>query len=195
MTGDVSVLHVDAWPAGHDRVVRAQKNPTLIAYLPKIRPIPWGYQIEAQNNICAWMKYHLDKNSPPTKHDDPRLLEAIRSGLFCIEGQKSPEDVATDYLKEVFKFSIDYLKKLFTKEDYHLNGEELLRVTPIEWWLVRPAIWSNQAVLRLQNIVQDAVRKADFYRPQDKFKFVTEADAASFTVLYEAAAQDELAVG
>ncbi|KAK1763089.1 actin-like ATPase domain-containing protein [Phialemonium atrogriseum] len=187
---DDEVMAVDKWPTANGALKTAQKNPTLIAYLPGIDSMPWGYQIGAQSNICAWMKYHLDKNYPSTKYDDPGLTEAISTGLFSVERTKTPDEVTIDYLKEVFKFAVRHLT-----ESVGALGSALLDVTTIQWWLAKPAIWGNQAQLRLQKIVRTAADHAEFFRPEDEFNFVTEADAAAFTLLRQAAADDDLNAG
>ncbi|KAM7196357.1 actin-like ATPase domain containing protein [Rhypophila sp. PSN 637] len=195
MEGDSHVSHVDEWPLPNDKTIKAQKNPTLIAYTSTGAGsgTPWGYKIDNEEDIRAWMKYHLDKLSVSTTYDDPNLTQAIQDGIFCSrEATRSPDEIATDYMKEVLKFSVGFLKKKFREVQI---PDGFLDVISVEWWLVRPAIWSSQAVLRLQQIVKKAAKEASFYRPRDTFNFVTEADAASFCLLFEAAAHDELADG
>jgi hypothetical protein len=132
------------------------------------------------------MKYHLDGNSLPTEDDDPRLSKAIHDGLFSVRETRSAEKVARDYLKEVISFTLGHLKDRI--------GDALLSLTAVEWWLARPAVWSPEPMSRLQKVVTRAAKKAEFYRPNDKFHFITEADAAAFALVKEAAAYEDINV-
>jgi hypothetical protein len=81
--------------------------------------------VETHAKLCAWMKYHLDKDSLKTQYDDPRLVEAMEHGLFSIQGSKSPEEITTDYLSKIFKFSMKRLEAAY--------GKGILNVTSISW--------------------------------------------------------------
>jgi hypothetical protein len=180
MTGVEVPLNIDEWPAFDGLKVNARKTPTHIAYLPGEMSYLWGYQVESHEKLCAWMKYHLDQDSPVTQYDDPELTKAMKSGLFSIQGSKSPEQVTTDYLKEVFKFTVTKLETEF--------GAGILKVTSIKWWLAKPAIWSYQAEKKLEQIVANAAKEANLggARERDEFNFITEPEAAAFSLLGEA---------
>ena len=193
MTGDTDVFSVKEWPQAGGKYKVAQKSPTLIAYPNWKFAIPWGYQVEGQSNICAWMKYHLDENRPLTKYDDRGLAEAISTGLFKARDGKQPDDVAVDYLKRVFETAVQHFSKELGGGDIKAGGR-LLSVTPAQWWLARPAMWDQQAQLRLQTIVEKAAASAAFCRREDELGFVSDAYAAAYALLSAAAAQDELTV-
>ncbi|PVH96163.1 actin-like ATPase domain-containing protein [Periconia macrospinosa] len=179
MTGVEKTLSIENWPAYDGSMVNARKTPTHIAYPPG-EPHLWGYQVGTNPDLCAWMKYHLDRDSPQTPYDDPGLKQAMEDGLLSLQGTKDPEQVSTDYLREVLKFTVTELKNKL--------GPNLLKVTSIKWWLAKPAIWGGQAELRLQKIVEDAASGAGFggSRAQDEFNFVSEPEAAAFSLFGDA---------
>jgi len=193
------VFHVEEWPdaRGSPLTTRSPKTPTLIAYPPmtggtrheKSAQPAWGYEIDSQKSICAWMKYHLDQNSSLTEYDEPNLATAIRDGLFSVAEAKTAEKVSEDYLKEVIACALRHLKRY--------SGDDLLNLTTVQWWLARPAIWGPQAMSRLQGVVEKAAAKAGFCRPRgrDKHHFLTEAEAAAYALLEQAVAYGEIEVG
>jgi hypothetical protein len=177
MTGVEAPLNIEEWPAFGGSMVNARKTPTHIAYPPGETSYLWGYQVESHENLCAWMKYHLDQDSPVTQYDDPELAEAMKNGFLSIQGSKSPEQVTTDYLREVFKFTVTQLETKLSPG--------ILKVTSIKWWLAKPAIWGGQAEIRLERIVENAAKEANLSgaRERDEFNFVTEPEAAAFSLL------------
>jgi hypothetical protein len=156
-------------------MVKAHKTPTHIAYEAGETSHLWGYQVESHSNLCAWMKYHLDQDSPVTRYDDPRLVEAMKNGLLSIPSTKSPEDVTTDYLSEVFKFTMKRLETAY--------GKGILNVTTIKWWLAKPAIWGGKAEIRLEQIVEKAAKNFGGAREKDEFNFIMEPEAAACSLL------------
>jgi hypothetical protein len=183
MTGSERTLNIDKWPKYNGSLEVAHKTPTHISYFSEESSYLWGYQVKPNTDLCAWMKYHIDSESPETKYDDPELKQAMKDGILSIKESKTPDQITTDYLRGVFNFTMDQLKIKFGN---------LLNVTSINWWLAKPAIWGGQSEIRLQSIVEKAANDVDFggARGRDEFNFVSEPEAAAFSLLGDAKESD-----
>jgi hypothetical protein len=129
------------------------------------------------------MKYHLDRDGHETDYDDKDFKQELENGFFKFQGPKSPDDVTTDYLKEVFKFALTRLEKLLQRSAE--SKRNIVNVTKIKWWLAKPATWGAKAQTRLQTIVKNAAEEVDFggARSLDEFNFISEPEAAAFSLL------------
>lgn len=177
MTEDECIVPIDVWPNFDGLTIEGSKTPTQIAYLINQNSKPWGYKLQPGMKPCAWMKYHLDKAGHPSPYDDPKLNQEIRDGLFSAPNGKRVEEILIDYLKEILKYTVKWLK-----EEYQ---EEILDVTTIKFWLTKPAKWGDEAQIKLLRAVKAAAREAGFYgiREEDEFGLISEPEAAAFATL------------
>jgi hypothetical protein len=161
---------IEQWSGGARSDNRSSKKvPSRICY---DYPITWGFNIEPGSLAYSWTKLLLDRRADTTNFDDHRLREIFSSGLLQTPPGKSPEDVVTDYLTQLYKHVMEFLAKKFS--------EGVLRATAIKFWFTRPALWSLQA----QYATRDAAMKAGFgSRPGDEIYLIKEPEAAVIACL------------
>lgn len=135
--GDIKV--VQNWPGPVKDADLAWKTPSRIAYLsdnPALARNNWGFEVSAKQKTFAWMKLLLDSEQK-TKYDDPSLTASEGHGVLRLPQGRTAVDICADYLTEVAKFTYEELKKEI--------GEDVLRVSPLEFWFTVPAVWSDRA--------------------------------------------------
>jgi len=107
-----------------------------------------------------------------TEFDDPLLQDSYGDGFLELPKNKTARDVAEDYLRELYKFTICTLEKQLSPE--------IFRTMPMDVWVTTPAIWDFKA----QNLTKEAAMAAGFgSRPGDTVNVITEPEAAALTVL------------
>ena len=122
-------------------------------------------------NYVSWFKLKLDRTAA-TRFDDPGLRESEGPGYLRLPRGKSARDVCTDYLKEIYKFTMSILEQRLS--------EGIIRVTPIEFWFTVPAMWSDAA----KNDTMTAAKAAGFgVRPHDNIYLIPEPEAAAISTL------------
>jgi hypothetical protein len=170
---DINVIK--SWPGSS---YTALKTPTTIAYANepanrgKITQNQWGFQVTPRMKSYQWTKLLLDKDIDLTEFDDPSLKELYGDGLLTVPVGKSAKDVCEDYLREVYKFTMEKLEKEI--------GADLLEITPLEIWVTMPAIWSDKA----QAATRDAAKAAGFgSRSFDTLSMIPEPEAAGLTAM------------
>ncbi|KAK6332125.1 hypothetical protein TWF718_002659 [Orbilia javanica] len=174
-----SIQVINSWP-GHGNT-NEDKTPSQIAYgsgddFPN--GFRWGSDIPIDKNLVrhVWVKLLL--NSPSTANDganmnaDPTFANkpTIKppSGYMALPPGKTAIDVVSDYLSGVYAHTIDRLSQHY--------GKEYVDVTPIEFVLTVPAIWSDKA----RNLTKEAAKRAGFAsRKDDRIKLVSEPEAAA----------------
>jgi hypothetical protein len=170
---EISVIK--SWP---DHPFTELKTPTRIAYarepanIGKITRNQWGFQVTPKLKSYTWTKLLLDKDIDLTEFDDPSLTQLYGDGFLALPAGKTAKDVCKDYLREMYQFTMEKLKKEVSAE--------VLEVTPLEIWVTMPAIWSDKA----QAATRDAARAAGFgSRPFDKVCMITEPEAAALAAM------------
>ncbi|KAK8190988.1 hsp70-like protein [Phyllosticta capitalensis] len=168
---DVDQIEViNQWPGTSDTVC---KVPTRIAYAkenPDWKEDKWGFSAGAQS--YSWTKLLLDRNTSLTEHDDSALKDFFGTGMMSLPAGKTAKQVCADYLKFLHKYMVQTLCKRFGKDVYDL--------TPIDFWVTVPAIWSDGA--------KDATKKAAISagfgaRKSDRINIISEPEAAALTAL------------
>ena len=97
----------------------------------------------------------------------------MKSGMLRLPRGKKAVDVVADYLKKVY----EHVMIAITLK---CGGPDLLEVTPIEYWLTVPAIWTEEA----KTATRKAALKAGFgARKMDEVNLVTEPEAAAMLSL------------
>ncbi|KAF3913237.1 hypothetical protein AA313_de0208395 [Arthrobotrys entomopaga] len=174
-----SIISINSWPGlGNANEVKA---PSQIAYgsgedFP--HGFRWGYDIPQDRNLVrhVWVKLLL--NSPSTANNganmdaDPTFANkpALKppSGYMQLPPGKQAIDVVADYLSGVYAHALERLSQQY--------GREYVDVTPIDFVLTVPAIWSDKA----RNLTKEAAKRAGFAsRKDDKINLVTEPEAAA----------------
>ncbi|KAF3938834.1 hypothetical protein ABW19_dt0205972 [Dactylella cylindrospora] len=118
------------------------------------------------------MKLCLDRTTPLTEFDDPELEMEIRDSVRKFKNRNSAEQVTSDYLKELYRFTMNELERKI--------GKECLRITPIHFWMTKPAIWSDAA----ENKTMKAAKEAGFgSRPGDEICLILEPEAAALSTI------------
>ena len=141
----------------------------------------WGYEVEAGSRSYSWTKLLLDAKALPSADDDPNLPAAMRSGMLSLPPGKKAVDLVADYLTKVHKHIIEAIAE-------KLGGHDILEVTPIEYLLTVPAIWSDEAKFG----TREAALRAGFgARPGDEVNLVPEPEAAALLALKASADQTD----
>ena len=151
------------------------KTPSRIAYSTENQGCEsnqFGFQVTPKMISYSWTKLLLDDNARPTEFDDPSLKRSEGEGMLKLPQNKSPTEVVTDYLREIYSWIEDYLAKRIS--------QELLDMTPIEFWFTVPAIWSDQA----KNATLAAAKAAGFASGDaDRIYLIPEPEAAGVATL------------
>lgn len=174
-----SIQVINSWPGqGNANEV---KTPSQIAYgsgddFP--HGFRWGSDIPVDKNLIriVWVKLLL--NSPSTSNNganmdaDPTFANKPTlkppSGYMTLPPGKMAIDVVADYLSGVYVHTLERL--------YQHYGKESVDVTPIEFVLTVPAIWSDKA----RNLTKEAAKRAGFgSRKDDRINLVSEPEAAA----------------
>lgn len=161
---DVQVL--DSWGSG-DHYQR--QVPSRIVYNPRLA---WGYDIDPRELAYCWTKLLLDDHALSTEHDDSNLRKYYGAGFKTTPGGKTALDVVSDYLRLLYQHMMKELGRKLS--------EEILKITPIQFWFTLPALWS----VRAQNATLQAASRSGFgSRPSDDIHLVKEPEAAAIASL------------
>lgn len=175
---DVQV--VTDWTGGARRNEQHEKVPTKIAYAAENEGLEhdvWGYEVEPWMSSYTWFKLLLDSNATATEFDNPHLQkmqEKEGNGLLRTPGNKSAQEVTTDYMRFLYKHIMAKLAKTYTRE--------AVKVTTIHFWFTHPANWTDEA----SSNTRDAAEAAGFSdRAIDELFMITEPEAAAMAILSE----------
>ena len=120
----------------------------------------------------SWTKLLLDNNTAATEFDDGTLNSSAGMGIFRLPEFKTAIEVAADFLASVYSHMMFVLERQISAD--------ILAITPIEYWLTMPEVWSDQA----QRATRDAAIKAGFAsRPSDELFMISEPEAAAIATL------------
>ena len=175
---DIEVI--TEWPSHlHVNNSYRVKVPSRIHYGGQRSGNLWGYNIPPGSVAYSWTKLLLDQTVALDEFDDPSLRDFVGNGLLGLPAGKTPREVVTDYLSELYRHTMFVLERKITAE--------VLRVTPIEFWFTMPAIWSEEA----QYATKNAAQRAGFQsRPKDKINMIREPAAAAIITLNELLSDD-----
>ncbi|KUL89263.1 hypothetical protein ZTR_03713 [Talaromyces verruculosus] len=147
-------IHViDTWPSrlGSNEGESSVKVPTQLRYTPQ--GTEWGFQIPPTVERNHWFKLGLQEDKTSTA------------------GEKSAEELTTDYLGEVYKHVLYTLEQKI--------GAGILRTIPIEFCLTVPAIWSEAAKEKTLRACQKAGLKS-----ASEIMLASEPEAAAISALH-----------
>lgn len=167
------IVVIARWPNHRDN---SWKAPTSIAYATenagRIQRNHWGFEVAHGLRQYVWTKLLLDRDVDLTEFDDPHLREMYGDGFLKLPQGKTAQDVAEDYLRELYLFTMQKLEQEF--------GAEVVRTMAMECWITYPAIWSVKAV----EATRVAANRAGFAsRPSDTLNMITEPEAAALVAM------------
>lgn len=169
---------VTDWPgnaAGH-----REKVPSQIAYKaenekPQLEEDVWGYEIPPGARRHCWTKLLLDKSARATEFDDPAVADMSEWAGWPVAQVKNPQDIMADYLSQLYRHCMRCLEKRMT--------EDILRVTPIEFWFTMPALWSDEAQYATKAAAERAGFGKNAERKSDSISMIKEPEAAALSAL------------
>lgn len=176
MTTDKSniddIIVIMDWPYGGGPVA---KTPTRIAYAsenPRLPKNKWGFDVDPKLISYSWTKLLLDNNARAGEHDDPALSDLVGPGTLKLPDFRDAAGVCEDFLREVYTFVSNKLKKRFT--------EDTMQSTPMQCWITLPAIWSDEA----KDATLAAAKRAGFAsKAGDEIFTISEPEAAAIATL------------
>jgi hypothetical protein len=171
---DINVIQ--SWPGPSRENDISWKTPSRIAYGGESNPslgerTAIGFEVKPNMQYYSWFKLKLDR-AAATRFDDPSLRESEGEGYLRLPRNKSARQVCTDYLKEIYRFTMSEFTQRF--------DETVLRLTPIEFWFTVPAMWSDSA----KDATMNAAKAAGFgTRAGDNIYLIPEPEAAAIATL------------
>jgi hypothetical protein len=176
MIGDIDV--VQNWPGPANDQALAWKTPSRIAYQSdnqKFTKTRWGFEVTAKAKAYSWMKLLLDPEQS-TKFDDPSLAASEGHGVLRTPPGKTAIDLCADYLTEIAVFAYEELKRKM--------GEDVVAVSPLEFWFTVPAVWSDRAKSATLRAAEKAAKNAQVLRSASVSSFlIAEPEAAAVATL------------
>lgn len=162
--GNKQIRVVNDWP-NPIAVATSDKVPSKITY-QNWKPSRWGYNVDHREPSLSWFKLLLDE-----KNKVGRGSDKVNSTLQQLAAlNKSPEDVAADYLSLVWQYAKEDIRKV--------RGDDWENIYTVRAVLTVPAIWSEAAKSRTLRIA----KKAGI---PDNVSLVSEPEAAALAVLRE----------
>lgn len=161
------------------------KVPSRIAYSDEnsgCSSNQFGYDVLPKMKSYSWTKLLLDESTSFSKYGRHDMARSEGTGLMKLPPNKTATDVAGDYLREIYKWTKRYIEKRI--------GPEVTAVTPFEFWLTVPAIWTDKA----KAATEEAARAAGFAsREGDEIYIISEPEAAAVAVLKKLTQEDSIA--
>ena len=160
------------WPSGPGTI---GKVPSVIAYAienqdDEVSEDQWGFAASGLKSYM-WTKLLLGKDSRGTVAQNAQLKELYGNGFCTLPAGKNAKDVVTDFLNGLYKYLIERLQR---------HDEMTYRITPMEFWITVPAMWTDAA----KTATIEAAQAAGFgSRSMDSIHIITEPEAAALSVL------------
>lgn len=121
------------------------------------------------------MKLLLDP-SVSTKYDDPSLAKSEGLGVLAKPAHKSSVEICADFLSRIACYAYSILEKRL--------GNDMLRITPIDFWLTVPAVWSDKAKDDTLRAAKMAFRQSSLIlHPDSQIFLVREPEAAAVAIM------------
>ncbi|KAL4876440.1 hypothetical protein BJY04DRAFT_231620 [Aspergillus karnatakaensis] len=169
------IILIKSWPGLARYSETVLKTPSRVAYPEDKGAKPrWGYQVEPGMLSYSWTKLLLDRGTPLSRYD-AALESTAAMGVFRLPDDKDAVEVAGDFLAGVYEHIMATIAKQVT--------EEILQVTPLEFWFTVPAIWSDEAKHNTLVAAQRAGFGSRKGNIMDKICLITEPEAAAIAAL------------
>lgn len=164
---------INDWPDPSASTVSKEKVPSTISYANG-KPQKWGYAVDLTDLSFCWIKILLEEN-----HKYATMVEPVKnSNTLLREVHKTAQEVVADYLKLLWEYTIDDIRK------HYPNYKDIYSLRVV---LTVPAIWSPAA----KDKTLDAAKLAGM---PGKIELVTEPEAAALATLKEKADENQLQV-
>jgi len=176
-TGTKDVRIINDWPNPHGVLANQDKVPSAIAYDEEGEVSKWGYKVGINDTESfRWIKIMLD---PSSKYftEAPHIKEMLARMNSM---GKSAEDIVTDYLTCLWKYTIDHLKRK--------KGNDFRELYTLKVVLTVPAVWSPLA----KDKTLRAAKRAGM--PVGS-QLVTEPEAAALALLKQKSDEQTIRVG
>ena len=171
--GSKVIRLINNWPDPSSQVASKDKVPSSISYVDG-KPQKWGYNVGLTDESFKWIKILLEEN-----HKYVTTVEPVKdSNTLLRKVDKSAQEVVSDYLKLLWDYTLDDIKK------FHPEYKEIFSLRVI---LTVPAIWSHTAKERTLQAAKTAGMPG-------KISLVTEPEAAALATLRDKADDDALKV-
>jgi molecular chaperone DnaK (HSP70) len=160
------------WPDGPGTIA---KVPSIIAYENEnlsedLDGNQWGFSAYGLKSY-QWTKLLLGKDTRASQSRSSNLKEIYGNGFCTLPLGKSAKDVVSDYLCGLYEYLVKRLQR---------HDETAFRITPMEFWITVPAMWTDAA----KAATIEAAQAAGFgSRPMDSVHIITEPEAAALSVL------------
>lgn len=173
--GDQKLRLITDWRNPRGRNANEEKVPSKISYLGgKVHK--WGYEVDVRQESFKWIKLLLE---PEQKHSQT-IAEVKHSNELLTRLGMTADQVVTDYLKELWRYTREDIRKRMDEDDWESIYHRRVILTV-------PAMWSHQAKDRTLRAAKDAGLPDDIH-------IVTEPEAAALATLKNKAAENTLQV-
>lgn len=168
------------WPHLAESNANSEKVPSVI-YYENGKVKSWGYRVGPKLVACRWMKVLLEKNDASNtwrKYQDADRVKQTDQLLRDLG--KTAEDVVSDFLRELWEFSKEDIRK------YEPDWETIYDLHVV---ITVPAVWSDSAKGKTLKAAERAGlgKKAHITR-------VSEPEAAAVATLRLKGEQNAIAV-
>ncbi|KAI8713929.1 hypothetical protein NCS52_01239000 [Fusarium sp. LHS14.1] len=174
--GHKKIRLITDWPNPSATNANADKVPSMISY-KNGRVVNWGYEVGLKEEAFRWIKILLEPNS---KYSD-KTQQVQNSNSLLGKVDKTVEEVVSDYLEQIWKYTKEDIRKRVGDNDWEKNFNLYVVLTV-------PAMWSHVA----KDKTLKAAKKAGL--PQD-IQLVTEPEAAALATLHDKAEEESLKKG
>jgi len=160
------------WPDGPGTI---GKVPSIIAYESEnqgedLDENQWGFSAYGLKSY-QWTKLLLGKDTRASQSRSSDLKDIYGNGFCTLPLGKSAKDVVADFLRGLYEYLIERLQK---------HDDTAFRITPMEFWITVPAMWTDAA----KATTIEAAQAAGFgSRVMDSVHIITEPEAAALSVL------------
>jgi molecular chaperone DnaK (HSP70) len=161
------------WPSGPGTI---GKVPSVLAYKSEnleddVVEDQWGFSAGGMKSYL-WTKLLLGKDSRSSSStQDSKFKDLYKNGFCTLPPGKKAKDVVTDYLRGLYQYLIERLQR---------HDQVIVQITPMEFWVTVPAMWTDAA----KTVTIEAAQAAGFgSRPMDSIHIITEPEAAALAVL------------
>lgn len=171
--GSKVIRLINNWPDPSALNPSKDKVPSSISYLNG-QPQKWGYSVDLTDESFKWIKVLLEEN-----HKYVTTVEPVKdSNTLLRKVNKTAQAVVADYLKLLWDYTVDDIKK------FHPDYQSIFALRVV---LTVPAIWSPLA----KNKTLEAARMAGM---PENISLVTEPEAAALATLKDKAEENSLKV-
>lgn len=174
------VCTINNWPNPLSNIANSEKVPSVISYEGG-NVKHWGYEVGPKEEACRWTKILLEKKATVTsdawaEYREYPLVQYTHQLLKRL--QKTPEQVVADFLKAIW----DFAKEQIRKREPRWDTDYCLQVV-----LTVPAVWSDAAKHKTMEAAEKAQLGSAILR-------VSEPEAAALAVLRAKGEQGALKV-